>query len=377
MKITIVTNIPTPNQNAFFKHLGSRSDIDLHVVYAGVSEPNRDWVWTSDDFSYSHEMPWRLPLAGRFGGKHTNPSILLNRSVWEADAVIIGGWSFPTVLAAALMRIAARRAWFYWIENFAYDPAASNPSFRVKRWLLNQAQGVLCIDSRCESNVLSAGVSPKLVDRFPYVTDSASIAFQTAELRSDGDHVRPESELRVLFVGRLTNQKGVGYAIDALGELSDLGHKIGLTVVGSGPVEKNLREQSEKYNLLHVDFEGFIQPGMLPRYYASSDIAVVPSISTDGWALVVNEALAAGLPVVTTTAVGASDVIENGVSGYVVEPGDVGALVEAFKQVIEAPAHLDRMKRAAAVLGASLDASQQAEKLLGFVRRRLDAAPAR
>lgn len=371
MKITIVTNIPTPYQNSFFGQLAARPDVDLHVVYAGMTEPNRDWVWSADDFDYSYEMPWRVPLSGRMGIKHTNPGILLSRPVWTADAVIIGGWSFPTVLAAALMRVATRRAWFYWIENFAYDPAASFRSHRAKRWLLNQASGVLPIDSRCEANVLSAGVRPEAIERFPYVTDSAEIASQTAALRAR-DPSGDSNVLNVLFVGQLTERKGLAFAIDALGQVASEGHAVVLTVIGSGPQEQSLRERAARHPELSVRFEGFAQPDQLPHYYAAADVALVPSLY-DGWALVVNEGLAAGLPVVATTAVGASDVIEDGVSGYVVEPGDVDALSVVLRRFAEDRAHLNQMKRDAANLGASLDASHQAEKLLGFVRRRLNA----
>lgn len=373
MTLTIVTNIPTPYQNNLFRSLARMEGVVLHVVYASMSEPNRGWRWVPGDFEYPHEILWRVPLPDRLGNKHINPGILLNSSVRTADAVIVGGWSFPTVLAASLLRMAARRDWFYWIENFAYDATAPNVVHRAKAWLLNQARGVLCVDRRCKANVLCTGVSPDAVEHFPYVSDSAAIASRTAALRVsasavDGGNPRP---LRVLFVGQLVERKGLGPAIDALGQVAGAGYPVALTIVGSGSLEETLREQAARYPALLVHFAGFAQPEQLPAHYAAADVALVPSLY-DGWALVVNEGLAAGLPVVTTSTVGASDVLDDGVTGFVVEPGNVEALAEVFTHIVQDPAKLERMKREASALGASLDVSRQAEKLVSFVRRRIN-----
>ena len=380
MKLTIVTNIPTPYQNDLFRSLARMEGVALHVVYAGMSEPNRRWTWTQSDFTYPHEVLWRMPLPGLLGNKHTNPGILLNRSVRTADAVVVGGWSFPTVLAASLLRTAARRDWFYWIENFAYDATAPSVAHRAKAWLLNQAQGVLCVDRRCEASVLRAGVRPDAVEHFPYVSDSAAIASRTTALRagasavdaSNASGVGDPRPLRVLFVGQLVERKGLGPAIDALGQVAGAGYLVALTIVGSGPLEGALRERSAQYPALQVHFAGFTQPEELPTHYAAADVALVPSLY-DGWALVVNEGLAAGLPVVTTSTVGASDILDNGVTGFIVEPGNVGALAEVFTRIVQDPAKLERMKREAGALGASLDVSRQAKKLISFVRRRINA----
>ena len=85
-----------------------------------------------------------------------------------------------------------------------------------------------------------------------------------------------------------------------------------LVLIGSGEMEQELRVLATELELNNVDFVGFVNQSRIPKYYAASDVFVLPS-RHDGWGVVINQALAAGLPIITSNAVGAGlDLVENG-----------------------------------------------------------------
>jgi len=137
----------------------------------------------------------------------------------------------------------------------------------------------------------------------------------------------------LLYIGQLINRKGIIQVLEALDILGD--QEIGLLVVGSGPEEKNLKIFCKENKLQNVFFEGFQQQEMLPKYYALADIFILPSFE-EVWGLVVNEALASGLYVLSSKYAGASyDLIKECWNGEVFDPNKVEEIVELIKRVKE------------------------------------------
>jgi len=174
----------------------------------------------------------------------------------------------------------------------------------------------------------------------------------------DNDHfagrarARPgdRADMRALFVGRLESEKGLDILLESLSLVTE---PVTLALAGSGSLESTLREAVERLGLQdRVAFLGYTPQERLPDLYANADVLVLPSVTTarfrEPWGLVVNEAMSAGLPVVTTTAVGAAagGLVVDGETGLVVPEGDRNAL----------SASLDRLARDDALrtrLGAS------------------------
>jgi glycosyltransferase involved in cell wall biosynthesis len=134
-------------------------------------------------------------------------------------------------------------------------------------------------------------------------------------------------ELLLLSVGSLIPRKNVRLLLEALHRLSD--PTVGLLVVGTGPQEKELRGLCRQLGLEgRVVFAGFRQQWELPQYYGLADVLVLPSLR-EVWGLVVNEALATGLYVLCSTAVGAAyDLVRPGWNGELFAPTAMEELVE-------------------------------------------------
>ena len=129
-----------------------------------------------------------------------------------------------------------------------------------------------------------------------------------------------------LYVGRLWSGKGLDYLFDAYQRVRRERADLSLLLVGDGIDEAQYRALA--HNLPNVTFAGFVQPTDLPGYYALADALVLPTLG-DPHGLVVEEAMAAGLPVICTEAAG--DIrqrLPDGRAGFVVPPADAAQLAD-------------------------------------------------
>jgi rhamnosyl/mannosyltransferase len=183
--------------------------------------------------------------------------------------------------------------------------------------------------------------SPNLADESPLVRQARHVevipfGIPTERFRRTGgncaatvDKIRATvGGALVLFVGRFVYYKGLHLLIEAMSACPGT-----LVLVGEGPLESGLRRQVAERGLQdRVWFAGKVSDADLPAYYQASDMLVLPSIArTEAFGVVQVEAMAAGVPVVSTNLpTGVPWVNQHGVTGLVVEPGDVSALARAI-----------------------------------------------
>lgn len=130
------------------------------------------------------------------------------------------------------------------------------------------------------------------------------------------------STTRILFVGRLTLQKGVMYIIDAINKIlkerSDLKGNIVCDIIGDGPLRASLEDKVSELNLNDVIiFRGWVAREKLPSFYQNADVFMLPS-SDEGMPNVVLEAMASGLPIITTLVHGSAELVGDGENGMLV-----------------------------------------------------------
>lgn len=150
----------------------------------------------------------------------------------------------------------------------------------------------------------------------------------------------------LLFVGKLRYYKGLQYLIAALPQLPD----VKLLVVGTGPMEEEWRALAAKWNVAErVIFAGEVPDEDLPAYYHAADLFVLPACErSEAFGTVLLEAMAAGLPLVTTElGTGTSWVNQGGVTGLIVPPRDPSALADAIHRLLDDTALRREMGRKA------------------------------
>lgn len=143
----------------------------------------------------------------------------------------------------------------------------------------------------------------------------------------------------VLFVGRLAEKKGVSCAIEAMRQVNNAM----LVIAGDGPLKSKLQRQAEtvqKESGSTILFLGAKTHEELKGIYASADLFVMPSITAkdgdkEGFGLVILEAFASGLPIVASRSGGITDIVKDGVNGYLAEEKDVSGLADRINIVLQ------------------------------------------
>ncbi|USU09327.1 glycosyltransferase family 1 protein [Sphingomonadaceae bacterium OTU29MARTA1] len=137
-----------------------------------------------------------------------------------------------------------------------------------------------------------------------------------------------DHDIAIGFLGRLVKEKGLDVFADVVKELTRRGVPHKVLVVGKGPAQGWFAEQAPG-----AIFAGFQSGDDLGRAVASMDVFFNPSI-TETFGNVTTEAMAAGVPVVAARATGAVDLVEDGVTGYLVEPTDVSGYADAIGRIV-------------------------------------------
>jgi len=181
------------------------------------------------------------------------------------------------------------------------------------------------------------GVSDEVIFTAPNAVDTERFARKAAVIRDDAATYREALRLPprfFLFVGRLVPEKGVFDLLNAYGVLApELRKEIGLVFVGDGAARSTLLQRAAAINPGCIQLVGFAQREQLPAYYALADVFVFPT-HTDPWGLVVNEAMACGLPVISSDAAGcAADLVESGWNGRVFSAGDIQQLASVMDEL--------------------------------------------
>lgn len=140
-------------------------------------------------------------------------------------------------------------------------------------------------------------------------------------------HITQDKKI-IIFVGRLMPVKGVQYLIEAMSIIAQKEPKAILMVVGDGQDKDRLEAHVNKLSLCeHVTFIGTVQNDKIPDYLAAANVLVLPSLS-EGFPVVLLEAMASGVPMVTTRVTGIPEIVEDGINGLIVEPKNSKQIAE-------------------------------------------------
>lgn len=341
-RILIVSNIPTPNNDALFAALARQPGVELHVAYCAEREPNRAW-----DLGEVKQYPCTFlseltvgPLA-RF-----NPGIVpLVRRFAPAVVVLTGGYVYPTAQLLAWWLTVRRTRWYYWAEELTW-PRESLLRRAVRALLrrpLRYAHGILAIGGRSAASFRRLGIDDRKIHLFRYYADTAHFELSpdariAERSRVRGEHGLPSSATVLLFMGQLIHRKGLDILLRAFARIPGGAAGPLLLIVGDGPLRAEVRALASELGVAErTRFAGFVDPAELPSFTAAADAIVVPS-RKEGWGLVVSEGLAAGLPVVASDQVNAAvDLLTDGESGFIFPVDEVAVLAAILARVAASP----------------------------------------
>lgn len=330
VRVALLTEIAAPFRIRPFNALAGEDGIELRVLFLSERDPKRPYPLLAREFRFGWRIlgRWEVFRGGRW--VVVNRGVLRELARFAPDVVIIGGWNQPAFWEALLYTRLRRRPLVAWVESTVRDARPDSRVLEITKRLLTRRCAAFIVPGRASADYLRAlGVAPERIHVAPNAVDQDIFGARVAEAAQERERLRAELGVDgccFLYVGRLDREKGVDLLIGALEDVPGE-----LVVIGGGADEQRLHELAPG----RVRFLGRLSREELVPWYAAADVFVLPSRS-DQWGMVLNEAAAAGLPLVATEAPGAAhDLIEDGVNGFRVPVEDERALAAALRRLAE------------------------------------------
>lgn len=343
-----------------------------------LSEPmdaSRDWAPDFAGLNVCLQRSLRTPITHRhpLGFEDAGTLIVPYSTVtdlWrlKPDVVIAVEVGARTMQAALLRELGAAFRLIVQVRE-SENTASSRGLLRrgLRRFLLPRVDEVFVNGRSGRKHVLDCGVEPSRIAVVPSGTDT-TVFGKNAPVGRNGD------ELVLLYVGQLIPRKGILPFAEALAdEARRHGRKICWRIAGRGPLEAKLRAVAWPPNV-RLEFLGSKSYRELPRYYEDADVFVMPSLS-DEWGMVVNEAMASGLPVLGCTgAQSVEELVVSGNSGWTYAPQDEVELRGQLLRVFAA-SRTELVRMGAEARRAALEVSDDfvASAMFGGIKRVLRA----
>jgi glycosyltransferase involved in cell wall biosynthesis len=335
LRVAVITNIPAPYRQKQWEHYATIRNVSLTVFYCGKREQDRFW-----DVQPASGVTEVFLRGISYRKWHFNPSIFLV-PFQKFDLFLVGGYGFPTVMIAILLLKLFNKNWTMMIDGIAPPRLKSEKWYvrAVQRFFTKGANAYLVNGTSAKKWLNQFGIAGKKVfNQFltvdvSYFTENEKASRERRSLIRNRYAISEDAAV-VMYVGRLVRHKGISDLIHATENLiENKNYRVTALIVGEGEQRDSL--ELETKNLYgQVVFTGQIPLSDLRLCYYASDIFVLPT-HYDPWGLVINEAMACALPVITTNAAGASlDLIKN--NGYVIRPGDVHSLSSAIEALMDA-----------------------------------------
>ena len=339
----VITNIPNPYRLPLFNILDDRlkgMGINLKVIFAGRGYERRKWVVDMETarFDYSFLKP-----SGIKHGKAGKVFFLYNGILAEIrkekpGIIIVIGFSLATLRLWALSFIKKTR---FIIWSGSIDTKGRKDSFfrrLYRRLLICRAYGFIAYGSRAKEYLQNLGAAAEKIQIAINTTDTEFYRKETEALRrrSPGDGENKPGTL--LYIGHLTYKKRLDLLFSALKQLSGKRRDFKLVIVGDGPYRQSLEQLAAEMEISDlIGFEGFRQKPEIPGYLSQADCFLFPS-EYDIWGLVLVEAMAAGLPCISSIHSGAThDLIIEGKTGFAMDFADTVKVSDRIGWVLDHP----------------------------------------
>jgi glycosyltransferase involved in cell wall biosynthesis len=339
-------NQPAPYMVERFNALVDIGTLDFEAWFNDRLQSDRSWAVDEANWRFRYRylpttrlfgrrLHWPLPLLGR------RPDVLVSL---YAEPSFIVGWAIAKSRGAKtgfrVLKTSDR-----WISrNFVKNA--------IKRFLFGHVDAIETPGAEGKEFAVRCGASEERIFFATHTVDIQHFQAGAAAAQPQRDKLREQLGLTgttFIYVGRLWWVKGVKYLLDAFERVQQQKtEEVSLLLLGDGEEEGRLKQACIERGIRNVVFAGFRQKPDLPRYYALADVFVFPTLG-DAYGLVVNEAMACSLPVVSTSSAGEiRDRVDEGVNGYIVPPEDSVTLADRMLLFVNNPELCKEMGRISA-----------------------------
>lgn len=330
-KILFLTNIPSPYMVNFFNELGAKTE--LTVLFEKNKSDSRDISWTKNMFINFEGII--LNGIKTDSDKALSISSLKYLKKDKYDAIIVSNPLTPTGIISII---------FMWLKKipFIIESEGGFPKNgkslkeKFKKFILSKANLYFSTSETGDNYFLKYGAKQEIIKRYPftsiydnYILNEPLESNKKKELKNIYGLLNLPT---VLTVGSFVKLKRIEDLIIAFSKLNIDSQ---LLIIGGGILEKKYQNLIKELNLKNVKIIDFLLPKELESYFMMSDLFVFPTES-DCWGLVVNEAMAKGLPIVSSNmSIAAEVLVKVDKNGKICNVGDIDCYVESIESILK------------------------------------------
>lgn len=342
IRVLVITNIPSPYMMDYLVELGKK--VELTVLFETRRAKDRNIAW----YGKENKGVKTVYLQGIPFGNESALSIKVIKylSIKKYDRIIVANPTTPTGIIA-LLYLRWMNIPFVIQSEGGFQGSGKGLKEKFKKYLMEKAEYYLTGMGGDNDYFLQYGATKEQLKPYPFSSFSQRdleearflLGKSKAELRRK---LGIREERIILSVGRFSYLGGYGKGYDILMRMAEQTKgDIGFYIIGDEPTQEFADWKKEKH-LEHVHFVSFKAKNELAEYYAAADVFAILTRG-DTWGLVVNEAMAYGLPIVSSDkCVAGIELVENNVNGFVVSLEDEDYI---FRTISELVYNDDKCKR--------------------------------
>jgi glycosyltransferase involved in cell wall biosynthesis len=372
MNLVIVTNILTPYRIPLFAAIARQVD-RLTVLLMAEREENRQWKLGSVPFEVQVLPGFHIRPRQADVSIHLNYGVLRALRRLNPDVVLSGGFAASNVAAFLYCRL-FRKAYVAWTHLTLQDGAESSWLRRsIRRVIIGSAHGSIAESSVAQEAFMHYGAPAGRVLRAVMSLDVSWFHERTEAVRRSPGYRTFRARYPgavLLSIGQLIPRKGYREMLEIYRHLAAVIPEVSLVILGDGTERASLEQMVREERLRHVFFEGYVQADELPQYLACGDVFVFHTLY-DAFGLVLSEAMAAELPVVSSVHAAATrDLVKEGVTGFSIDPHDAETSAATILKLLAMPQEERAiMGRAAYEHVLAFDAEPSAARMVTFMQR--------
>lgn len=335
MKIGIVTNIPAPYRTLQINEFSKIKNTDITVYYTTNKDDGPKWGENKNQFKEVYLK----------GYKVNNMLGYINRGILdiikENDILILGGYEQITYMVLSVLCKIYKKKFILFFDGISTNRLTNRENTikkMFKKIVINRAEYIMGNGTISKKYFSEIFMYPEDKIKNQFLTIDTEKINQLYEKRHDY-RILYRNKLKidinekvVLYSGRLIDIKNVSSVVRALSIIND--KNITLLITGGGTNEDEIKSLAKKLGV-NLIITGFIreQEELFKHYYVA-DLLILPSF-IEPWGLVVNEAMASGLPVIVSKVCGCSmDLVLEDDNGYLIEPNDIDDISKKIYKVL-------------------------------------------
>lgn len=366
-RLILITNIISPCRVPVFNCLEKAKGADFKVIFLAETESNRRWKIYKNEINFDYKI-----LKGFcFFIQSKEMPIYFSWGLWgelrkfKPDAICVCGYQFLTSIEALFYGKLMHIPITLWAGSHLLSGFVKNTVAELyKKWIVPKFDSYITYGTAAKEQIVYYGANSEKIVVGCNTVDVEWFMKRSSDI--NGGDIREMKKVypprNILYVGNFIARKGVLNLIKAFHKLEM--NSVGLILVGDGSQKGAYLRYIREHQIKNVFFEGFIQKQDIVRYYKIANVFVLPS-QNEVWGLVVNEAMACGLPVISSNRAGVTrDLVKDGINGYNFDPDHVDELTEKLKFILSRDRLRERMATSSSKIIRNRTPENYAQKVL-------------